>query len=836
MQAKHVSSRLAGLSKRMRRCITVAVPAAFLLSGAMLSGPALGDCVAYSDYMHLRGALKTSGSKAVRVAGTYAYLADYQDLRVVDISNPDSLTSLGQVDLPGFVLGLALSGNFAYVGVVASSGLQVIDISNPQAPAVVGHLDANNGVSGVVVSGSYAYITTGSGLEIIDVSTPSAPVRVRTVAVPGANAVAVAGNYAYATSQLGLTVVDISIPANAGIVGGVDIPGINGSITVSGDYAYVGDSFSPSGTGDDLQVVDVSDPSAPVVVDIVPTKSLEVSVVGGFLYQVGGTGFRTYDLSNPALPELLGNINTPAGANGGAVSGGLAYIATYSGLQVIDLTNPASVVPLGTAELPGGLNNFPSFSGIAVSGGLAYVSGGLYFTVLDVSTPGAPVVLGGLGSEGDSFGDFAQSMNLVYVIKDDTLNVVDVANPASPSVIGKIELPDADRFSKMAISGSVACVTGSTGLCVIDLSSQASPAIIGHLDLPSIPLDVDIAGDYAYVVEGFAGLQIVDMTTPASPAVVGSLATQFSPSLVVVAGNHAYVSGGYVFATVDVSAPAQPILLGSISLPGDARSLAVGDGLAYVADNFAGLQILDVSNPLAPSIVGNTANPDVLEQRETVGVAVSGTFVYLTDGALFSIAPTQCSTGVPVTLLSFQALPTSGGISVTWALSDALDLAGSYIHRSTNRDGGYRRLASRPIVFPEPYRLLDTDVTAGTTYFYRLETVDRTGKSEFHGPVSARMGEGPVGNRLGLSRPNPFREGTTEIDFDLGRPARATVTVYDASGRRVRRVMDETLDAGHHVVSWDGRDDGGALAASGIYFYRLDTQGFTESHRLVRAP
>ncbi len=72
------------------------------------------------------------------------------------------------------------------------------------------------------------------------------------------------------------------------------------------------------------------------------------------------------------------------------------------------------------------------------------------------------------------------------------------------------------------------------------------------------------------------------------------------------------------------------------------------------------------------------------------------------------------------------------------------------------------------------------------------------------------------------------------IAFDLGTRAPARLTIYDAAGRRVRRVVDRTLDAGHHDASWDGRDDRGVLTAPGIYFYRLETRGLTASRQLVR--
>lgn len=78
---------------------------------------------------------------------------------------------------------------------------------------------------------------------------------------------------------------------------------------------------------------------------------------------------------------------------------------------------------------------------------------------------------------------------------------------------------------------------------------------------------------------------------------------------------------------------------------------------------------------------------------------------------------------------------------------------------------------------------------------------------------------------LGLrNAPNPFRRDT-RITFDLARESTTEVTVYDISGRRVRRLLGTTLSAGRHVVRWDGLDDRGDDLASGGYFYELRIDG-----------
>ena len=75
--------------------------------------------------------------------------------------------------------------------------------------------------------------------------------------------------------------------------------------------------------------------------------------------------------------------------------------------------------------------------------------------------------------------------------------------------------------------------------------------------------------------------------------------------------------------------------------------------------------------------------------------------------------------------------------------------------------------------------------------------------------------------RLRAGVPNPFNPNT-RLDFDLPSPRQVRLVVYDLRGARVRVLEDGPLPAGHHSRSWDGRDDAGAPAASGVYLFRLD--------------
>jgi hypothetical protein len=97
------------------------------------------------------------------------------------------------------------------------------------------------------------------------------------------------------------------------------------------------------------------------------------------------------------------------------------------------------------------------------------------------------------------------------------------------------------------------------------------------------------------------------------------------------------------------------------------------------------------------------------------------------------------------------------------------------------------------------------------------------------------VGEVPAAQMaLHQNVPNPFNP-TTKIRYEIGRPTRVRLMIFSPSGAHVRTLVDgmESPRSGGHSVTWDGRDQGGKLAASGVYFYRLEAAGIVESRKMV---
>jgi hypothetical protein len=100
-------------------------------------------------------------------------------------------------------------------------------------------------------------------------------------------------------------------------------------------------------------------------------------------------------------------------------------------------------------------------------------------------------------------------------------------------------------------------------------------------------------------------------------------------------------------------------------------------------------------------------------------------------------------------------------------------------------------------------------------------------------PVTS-AGNNPIPTTYALNQnyPNPFNAGTV-ISFALPEASRVKVTVFNVLGQTVRVLADNDMEAGVRNVSWDGRDDNGNAASSGVYFYRIAANNFNDTKKMT---
>ena len=90
----------------------------------------------------------------------------------------------------------------------------------------------------------------------------------------------------------------------------------------------------------------------------------------------------------------------------------------------------------------------------------------------------------------------------------------------------------------------------------------------------------------------------------------------------------------------------------------------------------------------------------------------------------------------------------------------------------------------------------------------------------------------PSDTMLGKNYPNPFNPNTT-IHFELHRASAIKLDVYNVKGQFIISLIDDYLERGVHKIQWMGKDENGQSVSSGVYFYRLKTDYFSDIKQMI---
>jgi hypothetical protein len=287
-------------------------------------------------------------------------------------------------------------------------------------------------------------------------------------------------------------------------------------VHVDGNYAYAGNA-----------IVDIRNPGQPREVSLIPGDDIVgLQKDGNNLYALDQKGVvRIFDVSNPALPSLLGQFDPNPGTEDRLiriqVSNGLGYICgAISGGQgsskaiIVDVRNPSSPTFLGRYELS------QEVFDVEALGDLAFcASRGSGLLVLDVSNRSRPRLIGSAVP-----GGFANSIRVVgntaYLADADAgLVLADVADPFHPRQVGVTM--SVGGAGDVRVSGDYAYVVGPAGLGIVDVSDRTRPVRVASLDT-GFPQGLDVISNRVYVADAEVGFDIIDVANPFRPTLVAN--------------------------------------------------------------------------------------------------------------------------------------------------------------------------------------------------------------------------------------------------------------------------------------------------------------------------
>jgi hypothetical protein len=190
--------------------------------------------------------------------------------------------------------------------------------------------------------------------------------------------------------------------------------------------------------------------------------------------------------------------------------------------------------------------------------------------------------------------------------------------------------------------------------------------------------------------------------------------------------------------------------------------------------------------------------------------------------------------GTPVEIRDLAAVEDGGRVVVRWRTARERDVAAFRVLRSAN-GGALARL--EPDLAPDAagaYVFTDQAPERGACV-YHVGEVQPDGGVRLAAAIAIQVGAAPIPARTWLApaAPNPFNPATV-LRFAVAAPGAADLVVFDARGRRIRRLWGGAgAQPGEHAVRWDGRDDAGRPVASGAYVVRLRAGGRTFARRVT---
>lgn len=302
-------------------------------------------------------------------------------------------------------------------------------------------------------------------------------------------------------------------------------------------------------------------------------------------------GLFVYDIADPTHPRIMATMPLDGAAYAVAIAGTRAYVAAGAGgLAIFDLAYPAETRLLGTYLTADDARD------VAVAGTTAFVAAsGAGLTVLDVADPHLPLL--------------------------------------------RAEAAAHDRALGVVVSGDNAFVADfRAGLTTFDISDPDHPVLVATVATATSTVGIAINGDLLAVAAGTGGVRLFDVSTPAAPTAAGVIETPGSATAVTF--RNFMLLTTTMAATLqadDVRNPAQPQRKWTRTTTGPARGLCTVGDLALVANDQAGVELVRISEPLAPPVAVAVYAGTILHSPRAVALSGDLAFVVTEPAGLLAI-------------------------------------------------------------------------------------------------------------------------------------------------------------------------------------------------------
>ena len=603
--------------------------------------------IAWGGGPYIRGSIEVLALD-VAIDKHFAYVASGENgLRIFDITDPNLPLEISHVNTLNQAHTVSVSNNYAYV-IVGKNEILVVDSNNPASPEVIGMFNTLVDAKHMTIAGDFAYVSDDKTLRVLDISNPRLPVETGSATIgTSVKSVTVTGNIAYLlTSYFGARIIDISNPEEPVEIENHPDAQFWKEVVIDGHSAYV------LAKGSNFKIYDISKPESPILLSRIPLAGTKaIAFNNHYVYVGNSTGVTIFDVQNIQTPIRLFHLNiaSPYFISSITPYHDVAYIGgNKGGLQILDMTTINIPEIAGSIEMPG------DALGIEIVDDTAYVAdAGNGLQIIDISNAPTLELIDTIEIESDITDVFTKG-GLAFITTKDNVLIFDISHRRKPKMLSKINI---DNVQDIAIKAPYAYVVSYFDVKVVDIRNPGTPKIIGTVEMNGYGQlrTAAIADNYAYIIgtelkgetgeDNFYNLQVIDISNPFAPIEVASMGQWSGPvSDIVINGNYAYIpdSDRYL-QIIDISNPLEPSLVNRTKTPDTPERITIADGLVYVLGNsftgYSGLSAFEISNPLAPVLVGSFTTTTNGTFRSNKDATISGQFAYVVNDQGLSVLP-----------------------------------------------------------------------------------------------------------------------------------------------------------------------------------------------------
>jgi len=209
-------------------------------------------------------------------------------------------------------------------------------------------------------------------------------------------------------------------------------------------------------------------------------------------------------------------------------------------------------------------------------------------------------------------------------------------------------------------------------------------------------------------------------------------------------------------------------------------------------------------------------------------------------GAYENISDGDQSLSVQLTI--FTADFVDDTVILKWVTESELENMGFMLLRSSDKNGDYKLVSS----FVDNHNLLgqgnksmrtEYSYTEKCTFeqgtlWFKLADVSYGGVVTFHTPISIYIPDVKSDYVFSQNYPNPFNP-ITHIRYKLPEVSDMTLRIYDLKGRTVSIITEINQPPGWYEVEWDGITDSGDQVGTGVYFWRMESDDYTKTIKMM---